>query len=1381
MHMPDLLIPQTATIMTEPVAIDILSSSNFNNIPTTPKSDIDRTECSSVQPQDKYEEIYARYLSVLDGHPISIAAKQDGDDIDGGSGFAVKTESTSCETKEEPPQQQEVETDHDIDPFESLMTTATLTANAGSTTTATTGGRDNSNNLKSTNPIDPPEEFVTPIKASKYKHTPRWGTMTSMTAHRCDPVEEYATTSTATAGTTVNVGYAYPRQQQSYTPMGFHQQHQAQDTMYDVIPPTVASRDDDVTILSSSQYSVRGNIDHGSGGESSSSTQLLQREDLYSKIDLLNAKSRALRGIRSPPPTSSTLAAAVPPSSGASVLSAISTTLAPSVSVLSSPSYYNTPSNSTLNVDARLEMLTKQSMALRNNIRSSATTGAVETAFASNNKATAGGGGDANNTASSDKKVTFETNVGKIYETMSSAGGGVGGGSVHGSKHSNEAVAALIASSNSLISSGALSSTAAATTAAAADTVSLPIPTASNSSVTGTSTTTTMTKSTKSHSPHSLAMKILSEKILDGYTMTRNHCPNCNMVLLTKKNAHPSMSRNTMDGKLSIWPSQETCFICPVEVIRKSITRGVCKRVMAAKLLSGLEVGRSGSNGRSLCDGCHSPGLVNSGGTIMECQVCPVLDKVCVEIVREQGRGGIVQELRSCIECGSPELYTVGCGMKCVACDVLKKNMGDDYHYRRGFPKSSLSPPAAADARSVASESQYQSFASIGVGSGASVASGLVVGRNNGGGAAPVMWSPSQPPGLSTSVSLKSNASRRYDLAKLQTQIQAELSKAKISVKALESKMPVQQESDSVMSPQLIKSPSITSGESPPVDLNKIEEQLKVVLDKAEEKSRSSSPDNGGSPKPINLSTLQEQLKIELKKARESQAALERSLSGVSNNHSLSSRKKSRDELREELNKAKEAQLALERIIEGTNNITDDELEEGDSSRGGNTDELLAAQPDDSRMNQSYSISQQEVDASGNLKEYIPTPSYFFNSNIPTEVIVYHAAEAPDDPSVAISHHAKNLKRSENEFYASKSSGFMGCCGEGESNVQGRANYRQRMNYHDDDTIETDDYTVDYTLNTMDSRLEYLQKSHSKHDRYDIVDDARESRHERDVAEAIGQCFAVFFGCGVGDGEDAYSMVSSRGIEVKQQQQQQLQHGNSQHHGRTEMPYGVRYERESSYHRQDSDHYSSPNQSVDESEFGSICRTGEHGDIVPSHQGMRNDGRDGPRHDGYGMDDSDFVESPQPRNRASNNNRAEHDSVDESDFGSMCRIDGGDNMRINDGCVRPKQQKQVPMPEWGKSEPQRPKSSLRPPRPPTHPTRAQPYASPRGVSDYSIQSDLTEDYHSVNNKRVTFSSQKKSRKPSERYRDDRYSVDKDVLLSVAEGAARYEHGRSRRQ
>ena len=1211
-----------------------------------------------------------------------------------------------------------------------------------------------------------------------------------------DPPEEYQPSSMQHKSTSSSsLQQQHRNKQHIYTSSSIMSQY----NQGQYIPAPTASRDDDATVHSSAQYSVRSDSG-GVGDSTSSSTQRhktlagsshQQRDAIYTKLEALNAKSRALRGITYNT-SSNANAGTTSSSSSYSPTSVMSSSPYVSSSSSSQPTSIlggRRMSDSESVVDSRLEYLTKQSLAYRNNNNGGPSVSSPMTSSYNN------------------KKVTFESDY--IHR---------GSSNVHGGGSMNNGISSSKGSVNIRYENSIPSSSAISITSGGASVTS-----ASSNSIT--SATMNHVVVNRSSSSNSLAMKILSEKILNGYTMTRSHCPNCNMALLTKKEKEKKKKASftfNPDGTLnmsslrntttdSTTHEEEMCAFCPINNLRQSISRQVCKRVMATKLLSsGLEVG-NGTTTTSFCTNCSSPHLVNAQGTSMECQVCPMLDTICVEIVREQSRnpGSSILETRACEECGCPELMDGEGVCKCIVCEVLNvkaPSYGKSSSVYGGsvvagsgmpiFPEQQQTDSRSVTSSSLLGTSLVQS-SSISAGGGQSVydTSRSVAGGGN--------MMPSQMPFSSLlpafpaspfkynntnegQASSTSEDAVRIDLAKLQQQIQEELAKVKLSRKSLLIPslgcQPIDQEGvqEPLLDQEIVKSPSITSGGSP-IDLAKIQEALTKTIQRMDQSHSSSSPTT-------NLSRLQEQLKAELEKAKQSQAALERTIqmsnvttSGTSTNNS-NNIKLTRDELIAELDNAKQAQLALEKIIAGTNKIERTLSDNPSLAADDLTQELLAAAS--GLGQQSYSISQQEVDALGNLKEYIPEPSIFRYHNIPKVVVVYHVLDQDDcDPSVAAqSHHTKNLKRSERDPVPAQSSMF-DCCG-GDSRAMQQ---HQLQQYHDDETIETDE--DDYTLNTMDdSRFDdYIHTSRSmvssmrEGDNNDNNNKEEEDQHQQQQRGVVGKdkgggeeescqpksstgrCIFSCFGCGTDD--DVYTMVESnkRGIQVEDQQpQQNLQYHHEllqeepprrHHHGQRKSMQNIPYNQmmgqgdfsvgsssiRRSYFREDSDrirrnffrkdsdsdYYYSFNQIVGSgSDFGSTCRVGGEGlpPKAPKRSGMTPPPPPPPLASKYSIDGSSDYDRSSPLSNQ-----------------KMARVNDGLGL-ISSSNKRSNMRSPSPLSDWDSvtgsdfgsinrvsGSPYHPKSSsLRPPKSPN-----------RFSSDnYSVTSELS-DQSSVN-RRVRF-------------------------------------------
>ncbi len=159
-------------------------------------------------------------------------------------------------------------------------------------------------------------------------------------------------------------------------------------------------------------------------------------------------------------------------------------------------------------------------------------------------------------------------------------------------------------------------------------------------------------------SKRSLAMRIISEQILDGYRMSQEKCSDCTMNIV-----------ETSDGN-----ADRKCVFCPINDFRAIIQGAVSNRVMAAKRIQGQSLIVS----EGTCEHCYSP--IEQG---ISCEVCPILDDVCIEVAKAIGRGGIIAKYSYCNDCGSQHVKIIG-GMQCIVCNVLNKTLGEKQVYKPG-------------------------------------------------------------------------------------------------------------------------------------------------------------------------------------------------------------------------------------------------------------------------------------------------------------------------------------------------------------------------------------------------------------------------------------------------------------------------------------------------------------------------------------------------------------------------------------------------------------------------------------------------------------------------------------------------------------------------
>lgn len=512
-----------------------------------------------------------------------------------------------------------------------------------------------------------------------------------------------------------------------------------------------------------------------------------------------------------------------------------------------------------------------------------------------------------------------------------------------------------------------------------------------------------------------VALKVLSERVLSGYRITRETCVKCGVSKLAKRDS----------------ADHAECVFCPINDLRTQIRNGVARKILASKLLLGSSTISRGK----LCELCVSPTLIQPDGTVI-CEVCPVLDMVCLEIAKEQSQGGKIMKGLACNECNASKVSTNN-HIKCVACAVMKE-WQQQQHQKMQEDKTKPVESTDQDAAQPAELTQQPSAMSEVKESGSNI---------------------------EAIKSSKSHQSEGNNDA---------------------SEQPAAQQNKPKIFESLMGQCGVLSTTAPVKDV------------------------------PLNISNLQSQLLQELAKAKQCQIVLENSIEDPNLNKEAGSQAPSPKELEEELAKAKRCQYALERILETTSNMEQFPAVEDTPE----IDDMMSA-PD---LKGSFSISQQEVEA-GQPKEYIPPPS-FFRSGIPSMVEVTLITPAPDSDLAQA--YETNLKNTDNDKkLVSKSKVGIDFWPFTKAD---NGHKEQEQGGFDYDTIQTDDFTVDYTLNTMDdSRLEYLHIRSKKVNKVRFLQDEEEKEREAQEREAqAGGCsFINCFGCGGDDGyegrqDDAY-------------------------------------------------------------------------------------------------------------------------------------------------------------------------------------------------------------------------------------------------------------------
>lgn len=165
----------------------------------------------------------------------------------------------------------------------------------------------------------------------------------------------------------------------------------------------------------------------------------------------------------------------------------------------------------------------------------------------------------------------------------------------------------------------------------------------------------------------SLAMRLISEQIFDGYKMIQDKCSDCTMNLV-----------EATDGS-----GISKCAFCPINDFRAIIQGLVSNRVMAVKRIQGNSAAVVFSD--SVCKQCYSP--TQEG---ISCEVCPILDEICIEVARAIGRGGTITSYY-CNDCGCQRVKSSS-GVHCIVCSQLNQKLGERQVYKAG--KAFISPPS---------------------------------------------------------------------------------------------------------------------------------------------------------------------------------------------------------------------------------------------------------------------------------------------------------------------------------------------------------------------------------------------------------------------------------------------------------------------------------------------------------------------------------------------------------------------------------------------------------------------------------------------------------------------------------------------------------------
>lgn len=197
------------------------------------------------------------------------------------------------------------------------------------------------------------------------------------------------------------------------------------------------------------------------------------------------------------------------------------------------------------------------------------------------------------------------------------------------------------------------------------------------------------TRSASSLPMKALTMSLISEQAPDGFRISHDKCSHCANYMVEEVSDDIEVRKGSM--LCSINKEEETyndigvvkCVFCPINDFRAIIQVAVSNRVMAAKRIQGdaLVV----SDGK--CEHCHSP--TQEG---ISCEVCPLLDYICIEVAKEIGRGGVLSHF-CCDDCGSQHVRSSEGVQHCIVCSVLNDKLGEQQLYKPHKTVAEDAPP----------------------------------------------------------------------------------------------------------------------------------------------------------------------------------------------------------------------------------------------------------------------------------------------------------------------------------------------------------------------------------------------------------------------------------------------------------------------------------------------------------------------------------------------------------------------------------------------------------------------------------------------------------------------------------------------------------------
>jgi len=502
--------------------------------------------------------------------------------------------------------------------------------------------------------------------------------------------------------------------------------------------------------------------------------------------------------------------------------------------------------------------------------------------------------------------------------------------------------------------------------------------------------------------------------------------------------------------------SQESavvCVCCPLMRLRSDFRQSVAKRELVKMVADGNTVCHG-----NLCRSCHSPKVIRSGDEV--CLVCPVLDNAIIAFLRAESKGFALAE--SFCDCGARKMKNRSGIESCVVCSPMKMI-------------------AFKDINVVGKEDEMEAEDDNGVVDAVSFNASM-------------KSMSSMDTAVIKNLNMGESSERMRDLES--NSVSAATDDADKEDKMSARRWLKESKQELIFNIQLEAGTDTTTYEKAELPgRNRIEpthlaeQQLQEAqvqiniepeVDGCVEKEKKMCESTGAGTLVLESETKSIQHNSNL-------ACSSNIATGVSTLAAL------QEQLRAEIEKAKQWQAALDKTIEKP-----PEAEMTIPDIGVSKEANAIGNPDSIH---SYSISQQEVEK-GVMKEYFPPKLYFFHKGIPSEVFVDNLQAE----SVAQSYHTNHLKNTQK--INATTSNISDCLGISSSPKKVTFDVKEEEGF-DDETIQTDEDTADYTWNTLDDSMEDTVQGD-----YGLKKNV-EKAEKQDSSEPKGLCyFLECFSCG---------------------------------------------------------------------------------------------------------------------------------------------------------------------------------------------------------------------------------------------------------------------------